>query len=637
MEAVSVGVVAAAVTSAVASADTTADTTADTIPPDRRLVLVAKPLAAADSAKPPEPQKQSDDVSDEVGATRPTVNQVPEAPDNAPVGVAPRGAAPSNATAPNDTLLSPPTTPAESAPTSRLPELRMRRGWLAQQPRRKAERAARTRAVAFARQARTRGAPAQQTAHALRVSPRTLRHWRQHGDRPIVARGRPRKSCSVAQRNDVLHFLHRVTGPAVGVAALQPLFRDVPRCVLEDLLIRYRRMWRRRYSQNGFRLIWQRPGAVWAMDFSEAKHPIDGQFPQLLPVRDLASHQQLAWQPARGATAEETRAVLRQLFAEHGAPLVMKNDNGSSFTAEVIDELLTTHEVVQLFSPPYTPQYNGALERSNGTLKTYTHQRAIQEGHPFRWSSDDVEFARQLANTLSRPWGPRGRTPEETWQARTPITADERLRFHDTLTERRSEARRDLGLPAHDPPDASLSRSDRARVDRLAITRTLIELGYLKLERVRRPPPKSKRLARRELSQRAAAWRAESPAANPSASPASPVPESSPPLARDGERDSSSPLMPAPEPSVPSPPPQPTDLLAGALGGDERIDDKNFQTLLAKPIAPDTMAQETDVASVSPETPTTSRPSHGEVASTSWYRRFFALILSVVKTAKISH
>jgi transposase InsO family protein len=268
--------------------------------------------------------------------------------------------------------------------------------------------------------------------------------------------------------------------------------------VLEDLLVRYRRVWRRRYVQRGFRLSWHQAGSVWAMDHSQALHPIDGIYPYLLAVRDLASGYQLAWHPTRTVTAEETLPILLSLFDEQGVPLVLKSDNGSAFTAEDLRHVIKQQNVVQLFSPPRRPAYNGALERSNGVLKTYTHQHALAEGHPFRWTSDDLEHARQLANTISRPWGHRGPTPEEAWQSREPIGAEQREEFRAALLHHRAQANRDLGLDEQQP----MSVSDMARRDRLALGRVLEELGYLTKQRVRRPPKKPKRMARDELARR---------------------------------------------------------------------------------------------------------------------------------------
>jgi hypothetical protein len=80
-------------------------------------------------------------------------------------------------------------------------------------------------------------------------------------------------------------------------------------------------------------LHWQVPGSVWAMDFTEAPAAIDGLFPYVLAVRDLASGRQLLWLPIRAGNGQETRWALASLFALHGAPLILKSDNGSPFDA----------------------------------------------------------------------------------------------------------------------------------------------------------------------------------------------------------------------------------------------------------------------------------------------------------------
>jgi hypothetical protein len=223
---------------------------------------------------------------------------------------------------------------------------------------------------------------------------------------------------------------------------------------------------------------------------------VDGIYPYIFAVRDLASHRQLAWQPVASEKADAVLPVLADLMREHGAPLVLKSDNGSAFVAEVTKAMLDEAAVSQLFSPAGHPQFNGSLERSNATLKTYTHQQAIAEGHPFGWTSDDLERARELANTISRPWGHRGPSPDQRWRSRTPITDQQRAQFEQLLTEHRSIAAEDLGLDL----SAQLSHVDRSRLDRLAIGRTLEELAYLTKRRVLRAPRKPKRPSREKLA-----------------------------------------------------------------------------------------------------------------------------------------
>ena len=87
-------------------------------------------------------------------------------------------------------------------------------------------------------------------------------------------------------------------------------------------------------------LEWLCPGSVWAMDFSHPPHRIDACFGAILNVRDLASHQQLLWLPVEHEDAATVIDALDDLFVAHGAPLVLKCDNGPAFRAKATKGLL---------------------------------------------------------------------------------------------------------------------------------------------------------------------------------------------------------------------------------------------------------------------------------------------------------
>ena len=315
------------------------------------------------------------------------------------------------------------------------------------------------------------------------------------------------------------------------------------------------------------------------MDFSQARHPVDGIYPYIFAVRDLASHRQLAWQPVATEKAEAVLPVLADLMREHGRPLVLKSDNGSAFIAEVTQSMLEDAIVSPLFSPAGHPQYNGALERSNSTLKTYTHQQAVLEGHPFRWTSADLDQARQLANAISRPWGHRAPSPEEAWQSRMPVTDPQRAQFQQVLREQRLIAAHDLELDL----SAELSHVDRSRLDRLAISRTLEQLGYLTKRHVTRAPKKPKRPAREKLARQTSK---ETPASSRGAPRA--------------EKTASPGLAPAR-----------TSATMQASGARRKAVPKG--SLTSPPHA----------------------PAQRERANSLWWRRPFTLLLSFVKAAKI--
>ena len=249
---------------------------------------------------------------------------------------------------------------------------------------------------------------------------------------PARPLGRPVLRSPREARDAVIELLDEC-GPGVGVPTLRACFPAIRRAELADLLARYRRVWRARNRVPLRVLTWPVVGSVWAIDFTGPRPAIEGRYPYLLAVRDLASGRQLLWRPVEAATAEVARDALAALFAEHGPPLVMKCDNGSPFTAAAAGELLAAHGVVALYSPPRWPRYNGSVEAGIGSLKDRTDARAARAGRAGEWTCDDAAGACAEANALSRPRGASGPSPDELWSARRPITAAERAAFRASV------------------------------------------------------------------------------------------------------------------------------------------------------------------------------------------------------------
>lgn len=310
-------------------------------------------------------------------------------------------------------------------PTPTVNQMTPRRGVERQRPRREREQRARQQAADFGRCLHELGASWHEAASCLEVTPRTLRSWQRLPNSPPCApapRGRPCRDATIERRAEVQEHLTEL-GPHAGVPWLRRAFPDVARSELEELKVLERLRRRSRREEYTHRLLWHRPGSVWAMDYAEPPLPIDGVYRALLSVRDLASGKQLAWLPVPAPTAEQAVAGLEALFRAHGAPLVLKSDKGSPFTADRTVALLTAYDVIPLLSPPYTPRYNGACEAGIGSLKTRTHHRAALDGRPGLWSSEDVEAARRMADEEHYPRRLRGLTAADAWQARTPNIA----------------------------------------------------------------------------------------------------------------------------------------------------------------------------------------------------------------------
>jgi len=347
-----------------------------------------------------------------------------------------------------------------------------RRGFAGQRLERVQEQMARRHVVEAGKDLQAAGWHWADTADFFHLAPRTLRHWRQdwslNGVR-MVPLGRPIRAADRDERNAVIDYLDE-WGPGVGLPTLQLVFPTLARAALVDILGRYRRVWRRRHRQPMHVLHWSAPGRVWAIDFHGPRPPIDGLYPHVLAVRDLASHRQLAWLPVRDVTAATVLPVLTSLFVVHGAPLVLKSDNGSAFGDTQVQALCGQFGVRNLFSPPRTPRYNGSIEAGIASLTMRTENAAARRGCPDAWTYDDVELARCEANATARPCGMNGPCPDEMWTARTAIPPEERRSFHQTIRWMRIA----LELDFESPPSIPLPEMEERAINREAIGRALV-------------------------------------------------------------------------------------------------------------------------------------------------------------------
>jgi transposase InsO family protein len=351
--------------------------------------------------------------------------------------------------------------------------------------RRRAERHVRLRAVAWARA--NRSLPRARAAEALNLSARTLTDWEAQWNEDRLStgsRGRPPRGASDEDRTRMLGLLW-VLGPTTGWESLRGHFPGVSRRELRRLLRRTRKAWRRLDRVGATALQWKRPGTVWAIDFTQPPTPIEGRYPRMLLVRDLSSGMSLLALPCEDETAATAAAALRSLFLEHGAPLVLKSDNGSAFIAEELKALCAAFRVTLLYSPPYYPAYNGACEAGVGSIKTRTHHLAARDGRAGEWTLDDVEGARLQANETGRPFGASGPVPQDRWNQRRAIEETERDLFREDVRRSLDAERSRRGFTTECRPD----HVEAASIERAAIARALEENGLLEFRTRRVSPP----------------------------------------------------------------------------------------------------------------------------------------------------
>jgi len=118
-------------------------------------------------------------------------------------------------------------------------------------------------------------------------------------------------------------------------------------------------------------------------------------------------------------------------------------------------------------------------------MKTRTHYQAALAGRPGRWTADDTEAARRVADELHYPDNHRTCTPHQLWLARQPITVDERTAFGRSFRHHR-----DLTCDQEQQPTfEDLGLAAQAHTDRIAIRRALVEHGFLFFTRRSITPP----------------------------------------------------------------------------------------------------------------------------------------------------
>ena len=325
-------------------------------------------------------------------------------------------------------------------------------------------------------------------ASVLGKSERTLRRWQarwRNGQVILRPRGRPPTPVSRSRRQQIIAALVRL-GPCAGVPVMRGLFGDVPYRAIAKLKCQFVSVIQKRYGWYRKKLLWTKAGSVWATDFTHPEAQLPGDYDRLFLVRDLASGAQLAAVPCKGERALVVCAVLTVLFAL-GAPVVLKHDGGSAFLAKITHALLKAHDVRSLRSPPYTPQYNGACERSGGTLKKRIAHEALLRGDPARWTHQDIAQATHLANTTSRPRGANGATPAEAFALRRCVTPKERSAFKRTRTKQIARALKTHGAIFDKMPTCA----EHATIVRRATQHALCKHGYLTFRRGRISTPVS--------------------------------------------------------------------------------------------------------------------------------------------------
>ena len=103
---------------------------------------------------------------------------------------------------------------------------------------------------------------------------------------------------------------------------------------------------------------------VWSYDFVEDR-TMDGRKIRFLNILDESTRECLASIPRRSWRNHDVIEVLSDLVLQRGAPMYLRSDNGSEFTANKIREWLKDVGITTAYIEPGSPWENGYIESFN--------------------------------------------------------------------------------------------------------------------------------------------------------------------------------------------------------------------------------------------------------------------------------
>ncbi len=223
----------------------------------------------------------------------------------------------------------------------------------------------------------------QRLCRFLGVPYSSFRRWKQrleHGQ-PVRRRPGPKKVVSLTLeelRGDLAH-LHHGRERSRGAGGLYRQYRtQISRRELAALLEAARRTLARQRQADLRHVTWHVPGLVWSLDDTELTR-----LPQRLhlhQVQDVASRYKFTPWVGQRLAGDAVARRLEQLFVQHGAPLVLKRDNGGNLNDHAVDEVLARYLVMPLNSPPEYPRYNGGMEHAIRELKEALAEKLLAGG-----------------------------------------------------------------------------------------------------------------------------------------------------------------------------------------------------------------------------------------------------------------
>jgi hypothetical protein len=147
---------------------------------------------------------------------------------------------------------------------------------------------------------------------------------------------------------------------------------SISRRQLSEMVCQVRSETNRQRTAETCQVSWLRPNLAWAVDDCRKSRTVGKKTLHLHNLTDLCSRYKLpplasGWLPC----GEEVAGHLAHLFDRFGAPLFCKRDNGGNLNHTAVNQVLEESLVIPINNPPYTAEYNGAIEHTQGEFKGY--------------------------------------------------------------------------------------------------------------------------------------------------------------------------------------------------------------------------------------------------------------------------
>lgn len=248
--------------------------------------------------------------------------------------------------------------------------------------------------------------------------------------------------------------------PRLGVGRLLQFLPGLPRNSTANYVRRWKQVRRKRCRRRWRKLHWHMPAAVWAIDGTLLDEPVASSGRRALVVVELCRRKTLGLKSVPGERAAAAEQVLDELIAQHGAPLVLKADNGPAFVAQRLRTFCAQRGITLMHSPVRRPRWNGTCEVSGRWAKTTAMAAACRRGSPAGLCQADLDCAVTFTGTMPR------------------IDDALRERFVQLVARQVAAVRAERGLASDQP----LHDHQRRSLERVAVQRALQMCHILTIE-----------------------------------------------------------------------------------------------------------------------------------------------------------